>query len=191
VGNRIMTFSAHPTWVNLESSETFLDKVESIKEAEWGMNTNFYKALDKILDAIIETRLSPEEVKDMTLVILSDMQMDQADHSKMKTTNEKKNLSLYSNIREKYEETGIRLYGKPFQPPHILFWNLRSTDGFPNVSNEANTSMVSGFSQSLLSSFCENGMSSLHSMTPWSLFIKTMDNPRYRVLKTQIYKRVT
>jgi len=191
LGNRIMTFSANPTWVNLESCETFLDKVETIKESEWGLNTNFYKALDKILDAIIETRLPPEEVKDMTLVILSDMQIDQADDSKMRTTNEKENWSLYSNIREKYEETGIRLYGKPFQPPHILFWNLRSTDGFPNVSNEANTSMVSGFSPSLLNSFCENGVSSLHSLSPWSLFIKTMDNPRYRLLKTQIYKRVT
>jgi len=186
VGNRIMTFSANPTWVNLESSKTFLDKVETIKEAEWGMNTNFYKALDKILDAIIETRLSPEEVKDMTLVILSDMQMDHADDSNMRTTNENQNWCLYNNIREKYEETGIRLYGKPFQPPHILFWNLRSTDGFPNVSNEANTSMVSGFSPSLLNSFCENGVSSLHSLTPWSLFIKTMDNERYRVLKTYL-----
>jgi len=186
LGNRIMTFSANPTWVNLESRETFLDKVETIKESEWGLNTNFYKALDKILDAIIETRLPPEEVKDMTLVILSDMQIDQADDSKMRTTNEKENWSLYSNIREKYEETGIRLYGKPFQPPHILFWNLRSTDGFPNVSNEANTSMVSGFSPSLLNSFCENGVFSLHSLSPWSLFIKTMDNPRYRLLKTRL-----
>lgn len=190
LGNRIMTFSANPTWVNLESCETFLNKVETIKESEWGLNTNFYKALDKILDAIIEIKLPPEEVKDMTLVILSDMQMDQADDSKMKITNEKQNWSLYTSIREKYEETGIRLYGKPFQPPHILFWNLKSTDGFPNVSNEANTSMVSGFSPSLLNSFCENGLSSLQSMTPWSLFIKTMDNPRYRVLKTQIYKTV-
>ena len=190
VGNRIMTFSANPTWVNLESCETFLDKVETLKEAEWGLNTNFYKALDKILDAIIEIRLSPEEVKDMTLVILSDMQMNQADDSNMRITNEKQNWSLYTNIREKYEETGIRLYGKPFQPPHLLFWNLRSTDGFPNVSNEANTSMVSGFSPSLLNSFCENGISSLHSLTPWSLFIKTMDNERYRVLKNEIYTLV-
>jgi len=191
VGNRIMTFSANPSWINLESSETFLDKVETLKEAEWGLNTNFYKALDKILDAIIETKLPPEEVKDMTLVILSDMQIDQADDSKMKIRNENPNWSLYNNIREKYEATGIRLYGKPLQPPHILFWNLRSTDGFPNVSNEANTSMVSGFSPSLLNSFCENGLNSLQSMTPWSLFIKTMDNERYRILKTQIYKTVT
>lgn len=190
VGNRIMTFSANPTWINLESSETFIDKVETLKEAEWGLNTNFYKALDKILDAIIETKLPPEEVKDMTLVILSDMQIDQADDSNMKISNEKENWSLYNNIREKYEATGIRLYGKPFQPPHLLFWNLRSTDGFPNVSNEANTSMVSGFSPSLLNSFCENGLSSFHSLTPWSLFIKTTDNSRYRVLKTQIYKTV-
>jgi len=183
VGNRIMTFSANPTWINLESKETFIDKVELIKEAEWGLNTNFYKALDKILDAIIETKLSPEEVKDMTLVILSDMQMDQADPIIQNIQN---NSSLYDNIRDKYEETGIRLHGKPFKPPHLLFWNLRSTNGFPNVSNESNTSMLSGFSPSLLNSFYNDGLNSFHSLTPWSLFMKSMESERYNVLKTQI-----
>ena len=184
IGNRVMTFSAKPTWINLESAVTnnFIDKVQCIKEAEWGLNTNFYKALDKILDAIIETKLSPEEVKDMTLVILSDMQMDKADP----TQNNSNKSSLYDNIREKYEETGIRLYGKPFKPPHLLFWNLRSTEGFPSVSNEANTSMVSGFSPSLLNSFYKDGLTSLHSLTPWSLFEKTMRSERYNVLKRQI-----
>ena len=182
IGNRVMTFSANPTWINLESSETFIDKVECIKEAEWDLDTNFYKALDKILDAIIETKLSSEEVKDMTLVILSDMQMDTADPSQ---NNETKS-SLYENIREKYEETGMRLYGKPFKPPHLLFWNLRSTSGFPNVSNEANTSMLSGFSASLLNSFYKEGLTSLHSLTPWTLFEKSMESERYNLLKTHV-----
>ena len=182
IGNRIMTFSAIPTWINLESTETFIDKVECIIEAEWGLNTNFYKALDKILDAIIETKLPPEEVKDMTLVILSDMQMDKADP----TQNNQNKSSLYENIREKYEETGIRLYGKPFKAPHLLFWNLRSTNGFPNVSNEANTSMLSGFSPTLLNSFYKDGLTSLHSLTPWSLFEKSMESERYNLLKTRV-----
>ena len=119
----------------------------------------------------------------MTLVILSDMQMDQADPIIQNIQN---NSSLYDNIRDKYEETGIRLHGKPFKPPHLLFWNLRSTNGFPNVSNESNTSMLSGFSPSLLNSFYNDGLNSFHSLTPWSLFMKSMESERYNVLKTQI-----
>ena len=72
-GNRMMTFSSSANWINLENKETFLEKVECIQEVEPGLNKNFYQALDKILYAIIETKLSPEEVKDMVLVILSDM----------------------------------------------------------------------------------------------------------------------
>ena len=55
--------------------------VEKIEKSDWGMNTNFKKALDMILDAIISQRLLPNEVEGMTLVILSDMQCDQADNS--------------------------------------------------------------------------------------------------------------
>jgi hypothetical protein len=186
LGNRIMTFSANPTWINLESTTNFIDKVECINEAECGLNANFYKALDKILDAIIETKLSPEEVKDITLVILSDMQMDKTDSNIQNTHNYQNNSSLYENIRYKYEETGIRLHGKPFKPPHLLFWNLRSTNGFPNVSNESNTTMLSGFSSSLLNSFYKDRLTSLHSITPWGLFIKSMESERYKLLKTQI-----
>ena len=50
--------------------------VDCVKEAEWGMNTNFAAALNMILDAIEIQKLTPEDVEDMVLAIFSDMQMD-------------------------------------------------------------------------------------------------------------------
>jgi hypothetical protein len=177
LGKRVLTFSNSPTWVNLSSSNTFIDMVDQLKKSEWGMNTNFNSALSLILDAIIEAKMTPEDVQDMCLVIFSDMQIDQADHNYK---------SMYENIRMKYEAAGIRLHGRKFKPPHILFWNLRSTRGFPVLSSEPNTSMLSGFSPVLLNLFCEKGMDALQSLTPWALLERSLDNDRYKIMGDKI-----
>ena len=183
LGKRLMTFSAKPTWVNLEDCNDFVSMVDRVKKAEYGTNTNFYAALDKILDAIIEVNMTPEEVQDLMLVVFSDMQMDKADTQQGKADTQH---NLYDTIKEKYEETGKRLHGKPFKAPHILFWNLRSTNGFPIISNQPNCSMISGFNPSLLNLFCDQGFDSLQACTPWALLVKSLENNRYRPLENKI-----
>ena len=89
-------------------------------------------------------------------------------------------------IERQYSEAGIKVCGKPYKPPHILFWNLRSTSGFPTLSLKSNTSMMSGFSPSLLNLFCDEGLTALQSCTPWSLLIKSLANERYNILDKQI-----
>ena len=173
LGKRILTFSASPTWVNLQEKDNFVDMVNIINRADWGMNTNFTAALKMILDAIVIQKLKPDDVEDMVLAIFSDMQMDQAD---------KTSISLMNSIEKQYADAGQRLWGKPFKTPHILFWNLRSTSGFPTLSTQKNSSMMSGFSPALLNIFCEEGLSGLQSCSPWSIFTKSLDNDRYKPL---------
>ncbi|NDB61890.1 DUF2828 family protein, partial [bacterium] len=74
LGKRVMTFSAAPSWVNLTGKDTFIEMVDTIRQADWGMNTNFAAALKMILDCIVTQKLSPEDVEDMVLAIFSDMQ---------------------------------------------------------------------------------------------------------------------
>lgn len=69
-------------------------------------------------------------------------------------------------------------------PPHIIFWNLRSTDGFPSLSTEKNTSMMSGFNPSLLNVFYEEGVSALQQYTPWNILVKQLDDNRYSILQS-------
>jgi hypothetical protein len=175
LGKRVLTFSAKPNWVNLESKNDFISMVEVLQLADWGMNTNFNAALDLILNAIVQQALPSEDVEDMVLTILSDMQMDAADSISS-------SKSLIDCITTKYAEAGIRVCGKPYKPPHILFWNLKSTTGFPTLSTQQNASMMSGFSPALLNLFCEQGIDALQSCSPWSLFLKSLENPRYNVL---------
>lgn len=182
LGKRVMTFSAKPTWVNLEAYPDFISQVEIVKNAEWGMNTNFRAALDLILNAIVQNKMAPEDVQDMVLVILSDMQMDSGD-----TCNKQ---VLYDTMKAKYQEAGIRVHGVPYKPPHILFWNLRSTSGFPSLANQHNVSMMSGFSPALLNLFCEQGLDALQSCTPWMLLVKSLENERYKIMEEKFFQQI-
>ena len=182
LGKRVLTFSASPAWINVEKCDNFVEMVDVIRhDSNWGMNTNFYAALDMILDSIVANKLKPDDVEDMVLAIFSDMQIDDAHDNtsgKMDT--------MMDKIEKRYAEEGVKLWGKPFKAPHILFWNLRSTSGFPALSLQQNASMMSGFSPALLNLFCEQGLEALQACTPWSLFKKSLDNPRYQVLEDEM-----
>lgn len=182
LGKRVLTFSASPTWINVEKCANFVEMVDVIRhDSNWGMNTNFYAALNMILDSIVLNKLKPDDVEDMVLGIFSDMQIDDAHDGK--TGNME---TMMDRIERRYAEEGTKLWGKPFKAPHILFWNLRSTSGFPALSLQKNASMMSGFSPALLNLFCEQGLEALQSCTPWSLFKKSLDNPRYQVLEDEM-----
>jgi len=94
--------------------------------------------------------------------------------------------SMMTVIEHKYAEAGMRLHKKPFKAPHILFWNLRSTSGFPALSLQKNASMMSGFSAALLNLFCEEGLEALQSCTPWSMFLKGINLERYHILEQKL-----
>ena len=180
LGKRVLTFSATPSWVNLDGYDNFIEMVQRLNMSEFGLNTNFFAALSVILDAIISNKLSPDDVEDMVLAIFSDMQIDDADKG-----NEVKDAMMVI-IEKKYYDAGMTVWGKPYKPPHILFWNLRSTSGFPALSLQRNSSMMSGFSPALLNLFCDEGLAALQSCTPWSLLTKALENDRYKVLDTHI-----
>jgi len=173
LGKRLITFSEEPEWVNLEGIEGFVDMVKKTKSAKWGMTTSFHKALSLILTVISAQKMPADQVKQLTLVIFSDMMIDAAD---------KNYNSMYEMIKQQYAETGQRVVGTPYEPPHILFWNLRSTNGFPNLAKQKNTTMLSGFSPMLLNLFCEKGVEGLEDYTPWSMLLESLDHPRYNML---------
>jgi len=174
---RILTFSANPSWINLEQSNNFIEMVEQvIKQTEYGLNTNFSAALKLIIDAIITQKLNHEQVENMVLTIISDMQIDSIDT---------KYNSLIDYIEKQFTEAGQKLWNKPFKPPHILFWNMRSTNSFPALSINNNCSMISGFNPNLLNHFCKNKYGN-KNCTPWQMFKKALDNPRYSILDQYI-----
>ena len=189
--NRVLTFSEAPSWVNLESCATFIDKVKTLARAPWGMNTNFYAAARLILDSLVENDVSPDDVRGLTLAVFSDMQIDTATGSSSssfmkideayKAENERN--VMYDNIREMFAEAGLRTKHKvPYDPPHILFWNLRSTSGFPVMTTTENVTMLSGYSSALLNAFCDKGVDALREFTPIKMLTDILSHERYSAL---------
>ena len=161
-GKRVLTFSSQPSWINLDGLN-FVDSVKQLRNAPWGQNTNFKAALELILKAAVDSNISAIDMQNMTLIILSDMQIDisQSDNSVM-----------FESMRKMYAEYNYNL-------PHIVFWNLRSTNGFPNLSSEKNTSMMSGVNPIVLNNFCENGVDELKTLTPFEGLKQQLNNKRY------------
>ena len=175
IGKRVLTFSKDPQWINLDKYSNLTDTTRQLKEDNnWGMNTDFRKAMKLIADACIAKKLEPSEVEKLVLIVFSDMQIDQAD----KNTSDDVTMSEF--IDNLFDDAGRKSnYKTPFKAPHIVYWNLRSTGGFPALSTKKNISMVSGFSQVLLNSFCDKGIEFLRECTPWTILMNQLEHERY------------
>lgn len=184
LGRRLITFSSTPEWINLDDidEKDFVAMVQKVRRAPWGMNTNFYAALNLILQTIVENNLDPKTVENMTLVIFSDMQIDAASNVSIEKMD-----TMFETIKKLYEDAGLKTsYNCAYKVPHILFWNLRTTNGFPCISSNKNTSMMSGSSPALLNLFCNKGIEVLKECTPWNMLQEALSNPRYNILETTI-----
>jgi hypothetical protein len=182
--DRILTFHNEPSWVKLQPDDTFCDKVRKIQHAPWGMTTNFYKAMDLILDTIVDNNIPPSEVSNMVLAVFSDMQIDQGSL----TGDTDSDVPVSRIMYQKYHDAGMRSqYREPYTPPHILWWNLRTTSGFPEISSTKNTTMLSGFSDALLNSFFEKGVDALNDFTPKKMIYDILDKERYAPLEHLFY----
>lgn len=180
LGKRVLTFSNTPSWINIDENncKSFVDQVNTIRYADWGSNTDFYKAMELILTQIVKHKLSAEEVEELVLVVFSDMQFD--------ASTKNNNDTVRNILAEKFYEAGIKVCGKGYKVPHILFWNLRTTNGFPELSYQPDVTMLSGYSPNLLNSFVDDGMRSLSGITPWYMLNKMLDNPRYNILEKYV-----
>ena len=178
LGPRILTFSERPTWIQLgtQDSDTFVKQVNKVMTSSWGMTTDFYLAIDLIRQGIEDNKLSREVAENLVLVVFSDMQMNNASKS---INDLSERATLFENIKQMFAKMGERLYGQPCKAPHIVFWNLRKTTGFPSLSTDQNVSMMSGFSPALLNVFCEKGVDGLQWYNPWNTLLDSLHNKRY------------
>ena len=147
--------------------------VHKIKDSSFNMNTNFRKALDLILETAVENQIPSEDMENMTLIIFSDMQIDNPWNTC------ENNNTMFETMKEKYLAFNYSL-------PHIIFWNLRKIDGFPNLCSQQNTSMMSGSNPNLLNSFAEKGIETLKTFTPIKNLLNELNKNRYKYLEKKI-----
>jgi hypothetical protein len=155
----LITFSEQPTFIDLSSSNTLIEKVHKVSKMNWGMNTDFEKVFKMILEKAKSHKLA-QDVMPKTLYVFSDMQFDEADNN---------TRTNFENIKQLYANSGYTM-------PQLVFWNLRSdtTQDMPVTFNEKGVALLSGYSPALLKSVLSSD-----DLTPYTIMRKTIDDERY------------
>jgi hypothetical protein len=138
----VLCFSGEAEWENLSGCHNFVDKVQKMKQAPWGGNTDFYKAMGRIAKVVEDNRLPAEEVPN--LLVISDMQFDAASSESRKWN------TAYENIEKLFADLGTRLHGAPMRPPTIIFWDVRGKVAFPASASQPGVVLLSGYSPALM-----------------------------------------
>ncbi|GMI63947.1 hypothetical protein like AT5G13210 [Hibiscus trionum] len=137
---KLITFSKSPQLQSVKG-ETLMEKTKFVRDMEWGMNTDFQKVFDLMLNVAAEGKLKPEQMI-KRLFVFSDMEFDQASASPWETD--------YQVIVNKFTEKG---YGEAI--PQIVFWNLRHSRATPVPATQKGVALVSGFSKNLIKMFLD------------------------------------
>ena len=205
-GKQIMTFGKTSKWHNLEQCEDFISAVKAITGPNYQDNatrnslyldeySNLYDGIDKLVETIVETKMPEKQVAEMTIVIFSNMkfvkEQTQIQQSQSQTQDF---ITVYEGIKRKYENAGQKANNKPYILPHIVFWNMESTHGFPCLSIHPNVTMISGNNPKLLNLFQDKTSITYCSesynpnITPFTKMKECLDNVRYTCLEEEIVK---
>lgn len=160
--NRLITFSEKPTFFKLTEEDSLQAKIWSITNMNFGMNTDIIKVFDLILQRAKATKLNPNDMI-KTLIILSDMQFDEAHNN---------NNTMFETIKKTYLDAGYPL-------PHLIFWNLNGDATCPVKSTDENVSLISGFATNILNSILDT----CSAPTPMDLMNETIMKLRYDCLQ--------
>jgi hypothetical protein len=161
-GKRILAVDHQPTWINFNEGATFLSIVENIcSKLKSNMNTtsNMDRAMELLVLSMIETRSTKRFMKNMTLILLS-------------------NLANPDTCIET-----IKKYGYP--SPNIILWTMDKH----NIREPINGVVFSGMSNGILkslSAFISNTKTNNSSNFENISFI--LNNPRYDVFGTYLKK---
>jgi hypothetical protein len=183
--DKFITFSETPTWVNLSSQENIVEKIEKVLDSKWGTSTNFEAVYDMILDIVLKKKLSQDQIPD--LVVLSDMQFNEA--RGVHTEQDNQWTTHHELITKKFRKVGEKVSGTPYDPPKIVYWNLRAdTLGFPVQAHTPDVKMLSGFSPNLFKHILAGeDISKFPMPTPYSTLRNILDDDRYDIIKEIVF----
>jgi hypothetical protein len=156
--NKFITFSMKPS-IQSVVGKTIGDKINNLRRAEWGYNTNLVAVFNTILSAAKEHKVAPSEMP-QKLIIVSDMQFDEACASNSKTN--------FEHITSLYRDAGYEL-------PQLIFWNVRGNSNVPIKADDTGTALVSGCSPSILKTILSG-----NQVTPVDTMMETLYVERYQ-----------
>ncbi|KAK1767449.1 hypothetical protein QBC33DRAFT_491751 [Phialemonium atrogriseum] len=158
-GGAFVTFSSRPTVQRVNLAQSFVEKVNDMRRADWDMNTDFVAVFeDLILPMAVTEGLTPEQMVKRVLVF-SDMQFDKAEVG----VEGRGWASSFERVSKAYRKAG-------YEMPQLVFWNLAGGSGGevapkPVTADQQGTALVSGYSQGMLKVFMDKGLDGIAEET--------------------------
>ena len=189
--NKVITFSNEPAWIELPPNSTLLEKIRILREADWGMNTNFEAAYKLVLDKMIENRVAVgDEPED--LIVFTDMGFDQAVSYNVRMIDgiphmPKKWMTALNILKDEYIKASEMVHGleaeAQWTPPRLTIWNLRAEyKEYHATVAEPGVLQLSGWSPSAIKVLTEG----INVGLPYDGFRKLMDDVRYDSIRAKI-----
>jgi hypothetical protein len=157
--NQVITFNNNPQFIQINDG-TLYNRWNEMKRIPVGSSLNLKATFDMILDFSNYHNLSKEDIP-KKLFIFSDTQFEQ-----------NVNKTNFQLIEKKYKKSG-------YIRPQIIFWNVNNFIlNFPVYVCKHNTTIISGFSPSIMKLVIEGS-----DFSSYSLIRETLDKERYNLVR--------
>ena len=148
--DRLITFGNRPQYIKFKENIDICEKVRLTLSETSNIHSDLYGVMKTMIHTIKNYNLPKYELKNHTVTILSDMQIE--NNVKINNTDEiiPTNFYLYNTIKSMFKINHIDM-------PQIILWNLKQHNGFPISVNDMhsyeNVLLMSGFNENNLQIF--------------------------------------
>jgi hypothetical protein len=156
--NKFLTFSQSPTLETILGN-TIEEKIRHILKSDPGGNTDLMATFKVILDSATSNNVAANDMP-QKLIIVSDMQFDQACRSNKRTN--------FEQIQKLYRKAG-------YEMPELVFWNVNASANVPIQADDTGTALVSGCSPAILKSVLSGKIISPVEVMMNSLYVERYD----------------
>ena len=176
--DHFITFSGSPKLQHVSGS--LYDRVNQIRRADWGMNTNIEATFKLILSHAQMNRV-PQEDMPTQILILSDMQFDQCTGGRRSYGYGNHDCSAFNPNVLQMVDTMYRQAG--YTRPELVFWNLRAVSGQSPVQvTDTGVALVSGFSPAIMKNILAASDIAECQITPLDIMMNVVNSPRYAAI---------
>ena len=152
-----MSFSMNPKIHHIKGS-TLAKQIQNIDMSRWAYDTNLEAAFMKVLDIALKNNVPREEMV-KSIIVISDMEINECVSSKW---------SFYDEMKNRFERHGYDI-------PNVVFWNVNSrNDIFHADYNRKGVQLCSGQSASTFKTLVAS-----IGLNPYQTMLKTLNSDRY------------
>lgn len=150
-----LTFHYKPSIISIGDCDNVVEAYKKVSQSPWGMNTDLDKAFTLLLEMVKQKVVTNDDLPD-TVMILSDMNFDEADNHYQ---------TKYNSLKALYSQEGVKF-------PNVVYWNLNHNGTFACKLGETGVCEISGFSPAIVKDVLGN----IDELTPEGVYLRGIDS---------------